>query len=152
MNQESQFYLQWHQWSNSLLKKEKEGLPWWSRDLESTCQCRGQRFDSRSRKIPQVTEQPSRAPQLVKPLHPGVHALQKEKPLQWEDCTPKLEKARMQQPRPSTVEKREIKNTKGKWIRSLVKTFLKMVFQGTCVPVSSEKERVPCLRFLFSKL
>ena len=51
--------------------------------------------------------------QLLKPIHPRTHALQQEKPLQWEahilqlknsPCSPQLEKACMQQQRPSTVQ------------------------------------------------
>ena len=49
--------------------------------------------------------------QLLKPTHPTAHAPQQEKPLQWEAYAPQLEssshlpqveKARVQQPRPTT--------------------------------------------------
>ena len=33
------------------------GLPWWSSGYESTCQCRGHRFDAWSRKIPHAAGQ-----------------------------------------------------------------------------------------------
>ena len=34
-----------------------EGLPWWNSGQESTCQCRGHRFDPWPRKIPHAAEQ-----------------------------------------------------------------------------------------------
>ena len=40
-------------------------------------------------------------PQLLKPTHPGVHALQHEKPSQWQACTPQLESS----PRSPQLEK-----------------------------------------------
>ena len=35
----------------------KRGLPWCSNGKESTCQCRGHRFNPRSRKIPHALGQ-----------------------------------------------------------------------------------------------
>ena len=40
---------------------------------------------------------------------PRAWALQQEKPLQWEACTPKLEKAHMQQWRPSVAKNKFLK-------------------------------------------
>ena len=64
---------------------------------ESACQCRGHRFNPWSKKIPHAKEQLSpcapqllslcsrvQVPHLLKPVCPRTHALQQEKPLQWE--------------------------------------------------------------------
>ena len=45
----------------------------------------------------------ARVPQLLKPTSFRAHALQQEKPLQWETCLPQLEKAYVQQGRSSTA-------------------------------------------------
>ena len=52
----------------------------------------------------------AREPQLLSPcattteaLLPRAHALQQEKPPQWEACAPHLEKARVQQQRPNAA-------------------------------------------------
>ena len=71
---------------------------------------RGHRFDPWPRKIPHTVRQ-LRSPQLLKPMHPRTCALHQEKPLEWEACrqlksgshSPQLEKAHMQQQRPSTA-------------------------------------------------
>ena len=38
-------------------RKERQRLPWWCSEEESACQCRGHRFNPRSRKIPHAKEQ-----------------------------------------------------------------------------------------------
>ena len=38
---------------------------------------------------------------------PRAHALQQEKPLQWEACSPQLQKAHVQQQRPNTAKKKK---------------------------------------------
>ena len=65
--------------------------------------------------------------QLLKPTYPTACALQWEKHLQWEACTPQqssscwqqLEKARKQQWRPSTVKKKK-KKKKIRWINKVI--------------------------------
>ena len=76
------------------------GLPWWRSGYESACQCRGHRFEPWSGEIPHAAEQLSpRAtttePALYSPRAtttearvPRAHALQQEKPLQWEARAP----------------------------------------------------------------
>ena len=97
------------------------GLPWWLSGKESTYQYKRHRFDLWSGKIPHATEHKAKrhnfwdcalepgsrkywahVPKLLRPEHPRDHALQQEKPLQWEAqasqsessfCSPQLEKA-----------------------------------------------------------
>ena len=90
---------------------------------ESACHYRGHWFQPWSGKVPRALEQLSlciataeatraQVLQLLKPADPRAHALQQEKPLQWQTRTPQLEsrphslqpeKARVQQPRPSAA-------------------------------------------------
>ena len=67
------------------IRKPNIRLLWWSRSLESTCQCRRHRFSSRSKKIPHALDQLSLSQQsrahelqLLKPTHPQTHAPQQE--------------------------------------------------------------------------
>ena len=70
------------------LKEESIELSWWSSGWDSTCQCRGHGLDPWSRKIPHTTGQLSPHATNTEPMHPGAHALQQEKPPQWEaPCT-----------------------------------------------------------------
>ena len=78
------------------IEKIHEGLPWWHSCWESTCQCRGHRFDPWSGKVPHVAEQlgpcaTTTEPALWSPwatttgAHtPRARAPQLERPLQWE--------------------------------------------------------------------
>ena len=66
--------------SFSTLKKTNHGFPWWSSGKESTCQCRGHRFDPWSGKIPHAMGQLARVPQLLKPTHPRACTLQEKPP------------------------------------------------------------------------
>ena len=50
----------------------------------------------------------TRAPQLLKPSHPGAHASQQEKSLQREAQAPQLEKTHTQQQRPRTAKNKYI--------------------------------------------
>ena len=80
-----------------LLQNRETGLPRWLSGKEIACQSRRHRFDPWSRKIPCTTTMSlclrAQELQLVSPraatteacAHPGVCALQREKPLQWED-------------------------------------------------------------------
>ena len=77
------------------LKYPVKGLPWWLSGKEFTCQCRRHRFNPWSRKISHTMEQPSLWATITEPMchnywnpHPRAHALQQEKLLQWEACTP----------------------------------------------------------------
>ena len=91
--------------------KLSPGLPWWLTGEESTCQCRGHGFDPWSGKIPHAQEQLSLCTATAEAHGPGAHALQHEKPLQREAHAPQqrvprllhLEKAHVQQPRPSAA-------------------------------------------------
>ena len=47
----------WHFLENKIIKK-KEGLPLWFISYESTCHCRGHRFQPWSRKIPHYATKP----------------------------------------------------------------------------------------------
>ena len=78
------------------------GLPRWRSDKEPACQCRGHEFDPWSRKIPHAMGQQSLWATTLEPTLPRAHALQQEKPLQWEahvlrlessPCSLQLEKA-----------------------------------------------------------
>ena len=79
---------------------------WWLTEGESTSQRRRLRFDPYSGKIPHAVEQLSlcttttehvlwttQDPKLLKPLHPGVHAMRKEKLLHWEAGALQLERS-----------------------------------------------------------
>ena len=99
----------WEGWclSPGILKTHL-GLPSWSSDEESSCQCRGHRFDPWSWKIPHAVGQ----------LSPRAHVLQQEKPLRWEAPAPQLERsplplqleqARVQERRPSAATNKYIK-------------------------------------------
>ena len=61
-------------------KPAKFGFPWWYSGKESTCQCRGHRFDPCSGRIPRASNNQVRAPQLLKPCEPGACAPQQERP------------------------------------------------------------------------
>ena len=65
--------------------------PWWLSGKESAYQCRRYRFDSWSRKIPHATEQLSPCTTTIEACAPRAHALQQEKPLQWEVYALQLE-------------------------------------------------------------
>ena len=65
-------------------KPAKFGFPWWYSGKESTCQCRGHRFDPCSGRIPRASNNQVRAPQLLKPCEPGACAPQQERPARWE--------------------------------------------------------------------
>ena len=60
------------------------GLPWWSSDKQSACQCRGHGFDPWSGKTPHAEEQLSLWASAAEAHAPWACALQQEKPLQWE--------------------------------------------------------------------
>ena len=87
------------------LERTREGLPWWLCGKESSCQCRGHRFESWSGKMSCAAEQlspcaaatepvlwpgsPCAVPNVLclpKPVWPRACALQQEKPLQREAC------------------------------------------------------------------
>ena len=67
-----------------VIKKTKEGLPWWHSGQESACQCRGHEFKPWSRKIPHVTEQLSPCATTTEP------ALQSPQATTTEACMPQL--------------------------------------------------------------
>ena len=104
-------------WSQRNGKLILLGFPWWLRGKESTCLCRGHRFDPWFGKIPHISGQLSpnattiepvlRAWELhlLRPMDPRACAPQ-EKSLQWEACT-------LQQ-RPSTVKNKQINCIKKK--------------------------------------
>ena len=50
------------------LKTYIQELPWWLSGKESACQCRGQRFDPRSGKIPHALEQESPCTTTIEPV------------------------------------------------------------------------------------
>ena len=54
--------------TKSLLKKGDQGLPWWRSGKESTCQCKGHRFDPWSGKIPHAAEQLSLSATTTEPV------------------------------------------------------------------------------------
>ena len=74
-------------------------LCWWSNGWDSACQCRGHGFHPWSRRIPRVMGQlnlwaPTIEPSSCNywsPHRPRAHALQQEKPPQWETLTLQLE-------------------------------------------------------------
>ena len=68
-------------------KGSTSGLPWWLSGKESACQCGRHGFDPWSRKIPHCMGQLPQAPQLLS-LCSRAHALQQEKPLQWDAHAP----------------------------------------------------------------
>ena len=107
------------------------GLPWWSRSLESVCQCRGHGFNPWSRKIPHAAGQLSPCATTTDPVCSRARVLQQEKPPQGEACVlqlessphwPQLEKARAQQWRPSAAKNDKLitfkKNSKTSTITS----------------------------------
>ena len=73
-----------------LKKKKHGGLSWWLSHKESAWQCRKNRFNPWSRKIPHAMDQVSlcnywaHAPQLLKPACLRACAPQQDKPAQWE--------------------------------------------------------------------
>ena len=105
-----------HIYASSSLKFRKLGLPWWSSGWKLTLQCRRQRFNPWSGRIQHATKLlclwATTTELLLLTCMPGARAQQQEKPLQWEACAPqlensphslRLEKACMQQRRPTTV-------------------------------------------------
>ena len=71
----------------------EEGFPWWARGWESACQCRGDGFTHWSGKIPHATG--------LKPTGLEPVLCNKRSP-----CLQQLEKAFVQQRRPSTAKKK----------------------------------------------
>ena len=84
--------------------------------MESTCHSQGRGFNFWSRKIPRAVRKQAcvlqllrlcsraRVLQLLKSAHLRAHTPQQEKPPQREAQAPQLEKAHVQQRRPSTAE------------------------------------------------
>ena len=86
------------------------GLPCLSSGWESACQWSGHGFHPLSQRIPHASGQLSPCATTTEPASPGTHALQQEKPLQWEAHAQQLqmsphslqvEKAGAEQRRPS---------------------------------------------------
>ena len=67
------------------------GLSCWLSGKESTCQCRRHRFDPWSGKIPHAAGHLSLCTTTTESMHPRAHALQQEKPPQWEAQALRLE-------------------------------------------------------------
>ena len=78
-------------------KERREGLPWWLRGKESTCQCKRHRFGSWPKKISHtaepthhsywtVLESPGAA--VTGPMCLRVRTSKQEKPQQWETWAP----------------------------------------------------------------
>ena len=74
------------------------GLPWWFRGKESVCQYRRCGFHPWSGRTPLAAEQLSPSDTTTDPVLQSLgattteaHALQQEKSLKWETCTPQLE-------------------------------------------------------------
>ena len=77
--------------SSSKVKSSPEGIPRWPSGKESTCQCRRHRFDPWSGKIPHAAGHLSLCTTTTESMHPRAHALQQEKPPQWEAQALRLE-------------------------------------------------------------
>ena len=85
--------------------KVRVGVPWNLSGKEAASQCRRLGFNLQSGKVPQATERLSLCTTAAEPVlqslgaatpeaqAPGVHALQQEKPLQWEAPTQQLEES-----------------------------------------------------------
>ena len=87
------------------------GLPWWSSDKESTCQCGEQGFDPWSGKIPHALGQLTPCTTTTKPVLQGLQTTRShhsEEPEQQEGspCTRHWEKALTQQWRPRAAKNR----------------------------------------------
>ena len=67
------------------------GLSCWLSGKESTCQYRRHRFDPWSGKIPHAAGHLSLCTTTTESMHPRAHALQQEKPPQWEAQALRLE-------------------------------------------------------------
>ena len=74
----------WTHFSPTQHQESGQGHPWWSSEEESTCQCRGHRFDPWSRKIPDSLGQ-------LGPWATPTETMLQEKPPEWEARTPQLE-------------------------------------------------------------
>ena len=61
-------------WLTRVLIKGKQRIPWWLSGKESTCQCRRQRFDPRSRKISHTVEQLSLCATTTEPVFQSLGA------------------------------------------------------------------------------
>ena len=59
---------------NKSYQAKNMGLPWWYSGLDSTCQCRGHRFNPWSEMIPHATEQLSPCATTAEPLLQGLQA------------------------------------------------------------------------------
>ena len=114
-------------WLRPVLSKPPAGHPRWSSGWAPTCQSRGCGFDSQSGRIPHAMGQLSPRAATAEARVPWAYAWQQEKAPQWDGCTPQLEssphslqleKARMQQWRPSAAKNKIffliIKQTKTK--------------------------------------
>ena len=89
--------------------KKSTGLLWWLSGKESVCQCRTHGFNSWSEKLPHAVEQLSPCVETTEPVlwslgaataeahELRAHALQQEKPLQWEAHAMWLESTRSAQ-------------------------------------------------------
>ena len=103
----------------------KNWLPWWSSGWESTCQCRGYRFDLWSWNISQATEQPSPCATTTKHTSSRGHA--REAPTKRNRSTatrgqprmPQLDKAHAQQQRPKAAKNKYKKKKKKFFLNSL---------------------------------
>ena len=85
------------------IRGKKSRLTWWLSGRKHICQCRRHEFNPWSRKISHAAEQLSPHTittepvlkawelQLLRPTYPRTHAVQQEKPLQWETLTLQLE-------------------------------------------------------------
>ena len=91
----------------SHLEKQLGGFPWWSRvkNLPANAGDMGS-IPNLGTKIPHIVGQLSPWATTTETCRPRAGALQKEKPPQWEACTPRLEKAQAQQWRASTAKNR----------------------------------------------
>ena len=121
---------------NRYNSKANRGLPWWSSGYESTCQCRGHRFNPWSRKIPHAAGQLSLRAATTEARVPGAHAPQQEKPPQWEARAPQLEKACAQQYADDTTviaESKELKSLLMKVKEESEKAGLELNIQWSCV-------------------
>ena len=106
--------VRYRKWWHNTYMNASSGLPWWSSGQESACQHRGHGLSPWCRKgwIPHATQQLSLCATTTEPLRPRGRTLKQERPRQWKACapqlessphSPQLEKAHMQQWRPSAA-------------------------------------------------
>ena len=83
---------------------------------------------------------------------PRAHALQQEKPLQWEACTPQLEKARAQQWRPNADKETEIYLKRNSCFSALLQLWSFVQLLSLSILVKQIKIILICICFIMCEV